>query len=225
MTALPGLLMTLAVYLAVDAVHQRSGRRPVTNPVLWTVIVLIATLRLTGYDYGAYREGGRLIHALLAPAVVAMAWPLWQRRMLILGDARALVGGALAGGAAGALSAVLLARLLGLPDEMVTSIATRSITSPVAMGITERIGGVPALAAVFSILSGILGAVTGPKVMSLAGIRGSAAGFAIGTASHGIGTAQVMQEDREAGSYASVGMSLQAIIGGLIVAALWRIFG
>ena len=138
--------------------------------------------------------GAQFIHFLLGPAVVALAWPLWQRRAQLRRRGVALLAAGLAGGLAAGGSAVVIGWALGLPAEVLRSLAPKSVTAPVAMGIAEQLGGIPALAAVFAVLTGLVGAVSAKYLFD--GLRipsPEVRGFALGTASHGIGAARAMQ--------------------------------
>ncbi|MFY7975194.1 MAG: LrgB family protein, partial [Rubrivivax sp.] len=153
-TPLFGLTATLGVYVLAQAASARLGQPPWANPVLFTVLVLGALLMATGTEYPVYFSGAQFVHFLLGPAVVALAWPLWQRRAELRQRWAALVGAGLAGGLAASLVAVLAGWALDLPASTVASLAPKSTTAPVAMGIAQQIGGVPALAAVFAVLTG-----------------------------------------------------------------------
>lgn len=213
-----GLAATLGVYVLAAGASARLGAPPWANPVLWSVLALAALLLASGTPYAAYFAGAQFIHVLLGPAVVALAWLLWQRRAALQRDALALVLAALAGGAAAAASAVALALAFGLPAEVVASLAPKSVTAPVAMGIAERIGGIPALAAVFAVLTGLVGAVTAPYLLDALRMRDPAVrGFALGTAAHGIGAARALQEHPDAGAYAGLAFALQALLAALLL--------
>ena len=151
-TPLFGLTATLVTYVVAQAIYARLGHTPLANPVLWSVIVIGVVLWITRTPYPTYFAGAQFIHVMLGPAVVALAWPLYQRGAEVRRRGRALVTAALVGGVAAGGSAVALAWLCGLPAEVVKSLAPKSVTAPVAMGIAERLGGVPALAAVFAVL-------------------------------------------------------------------------
>ena len=221
-----GLTATLVVYVAAAAVYDRVERAPWANPVLWSVIVLGAMLLATATPYPTYFAGAQFVHVLLGPAVVALAWPLWQRRRELRRRSVALLAAALVGGSAAGGSAVLLASLLHLPGEVVRSLATKSVTAPVAMGIAERIGGVPALAAVFAVLTGLVGALSAKYLFDLLGIRSWAVrGFALGTAAHGIGAARAMQVDEDAGAYAGIALGLQVLLAATLLPLVFRWFG
>ncbi len=220
-----GLTATLAVYVAAAAASARLGQPPWANPVLWTVLLLALLLAASGTPYAAYFAGAQFIHFLLGPAVVALGWLLWRQRQALARHAWALVAAALAGGAAAAGSAVLMARAFGLPADMVASLAPKSVTAPVAMGIAERVGGVPALAAVFTVLTGLIGAVTAPYLFDALRIASPAVrGFALGTASHGIGAARALQVHPEAGTHAGLAFALQALLAALLLPLAYQLF-
>ena len=223
-TPLFGLTATLATYVVAASVYDRLGRTPLANPVLWSVLCLGVLLVITGTPYPSYFAGAQFVHVLLGPAVVALAWPLWQRRLEMRRHGTVLVVAALLGGLAAGGSAVALAWALGMPPEVWRSLATKSVTAPVAMGIAERIGGVPALAAVFAVLTGLVGAVSAKYVFALVRIDAwPVRGFALGTTSHGIGAARALQVHPDAGAYAGVALGLQVLLASLLVPLAFRL--
>jgi len=225
-TPLFGLTATLAVYVAAAALYERLGHAPWANPVLWTVVVLGAVLLATGTPYPTYFAGAQFVHVLLGPAVVALGWPLWQRGAELRRRGKALLAAALLGGAAAGGSAVALGWALGLPAEVLRSLASKSVTAPVAMGIAERVGGVPALAAVFAVLTGLVGALSARYVFDALGIKAWAVrGFAIGTTAHGIGAARALQVNADAGAYAGIALGLQVLLASLLIPLLFGWFG
>ena len=148
-TPLFGLTATLLVYLLAQAAYTAARHAPWANPVFWTVTLLAGGLLLTGVPYPTYFAGAQFIHFLLGPAVVALGWPLWQRRADLQRRWGRLLIAALAGGLAASASALVLGWALGLPNDVLLSLAPKSVTAPVAMGLAESLGGIPALAAVF----------------------------------------------------------------------------
>jgi putative effector of murein hydrolase len=222
-TPLFGLSATLATYVVVHAAYDRLGRAPWANPVLWSVVAIAVILVATRTPYPTYFAGAQFVHVLLGPAVVALAWPLWLRRAEIRRRGVALVTAALAGGAAAAGSAVALGALLGLPGEVLRSLAPKSVTAPVAMGIAEQLGGVPALAAVLAVLTGMVGALSAKYLFDRLGIRSwPVRGFALGTSSHGIGAARALQVDADAGAYAGIALGLQVLLASLLMPLVGR---
>ena len=220
-TPLFGLTATLSVYVLAQAVYQRLDHAPWANPVLWTVLALATLLTVTHTPYPTYFSGAQFIHFLLGPAVVALGWPLWQRRRQLRQRGVALLIAALAGGAAAAASAVAIGWALGLPAEVLRSLAPKSVTAPVAMGIAEQLGGIPALAAALEVLTGLVGAISGKYLFNALGIRQpEVRGFALGTASHGLGAARALQVDPDAGAYAGLAMGLQVVLASLLMPTL-----
>jgi predicted murein hydrolase (TIGR00659 family) len=220
-TPLFGLTATLVVYLLAHALYTRWQQAPWANPVFWTVVTLAAMLTLTGVPYPSYFSGAQFIHFLLGPAVVALAWPLWQRRAELHQRWCRLLLASLAGGLAASACAVGAGWALGLPTEVLLSMAPKLVTAPVAMGIAEKTGGIPALAAVFSVMTGLTGALAGKYLFDLlripaAGEGWQVRGFALGASSHGIGAARALQVNADAGAYAGLGLGLQAVL-----VALW----
>ena len=220
-TPLFGLTATISVYVAAQWAYQRLDHAPWANPVLWTVLALATLLTLTGTPYPTYFSGAQFIHFLLGPAVVALGWPLWQRRQQLRQRGAALLAAALAGGLAAAASAVSIGWALGLPAEVLRSLAPKSVTAPVAMGIAEQLGGIPALAAALAVLTGLVGAISGKYLFNALGIGSPAVrGFALGTASHGIGAARAMQVHPDAGAYAGLALGLQVVLASLLMPML-----
>ena len=224
-TPLFGLTATVVAYVALHQVSVRLGQPPWANPVLWTVVALAVLLTLSGTPYPTYFSGAQFIHFLLGPAVVALAWPLWQRRAEVRQRAGAILVAALVGGAAASASAVAIGWALGLPPELLRSLAPKSVTAPVAMGIAEQLGGIPALAAVFAVLTGLVGAVSGKYLFDRLGpMSPSVRGFALGTASHGIGAARALQEHADAGAYAGLALGVQVLLSALLMPLVARWF-
>lgn len=219
------LTMTLVAYQAGNWLYRRFNMHPLLNPVLIAVIILVSLLLVTGTDYQTYFEGAQFVHFLLGPATVALALPLYRQIERVRKSALALGASLLIGSLTAMLSAVGIAKLLGASKATLVSLAPKSVTAPVAMGISESLGGLPSLTAVLVILTGILGAALGPMVLDLVGVRDWAArGFAIGTASHGIGTARALQVNEAAGAFAGLAMGLNALATAILLPLIWRLF-
>ena len=224
-----GLTATLVVYLLAQAIYMRLDSAPWASPVLWSVIVLAGGLLATGVDYPRYFAGAQFIHFLLGPAVVALAWPLWLRRAELRTRFGRVLLAALLGGVAASASAVALGWAVGLPHDVLMSLAPKSVTAPVAMGIAEKIGGIPALSAVFAVLTGLVGALSGKYLFDLLRIATTpggwaARGFALGTAAHGIGAARALHVNADAGAYAGLALGLQVVLAALFMPLVFRLF-
>jgi predicted murein hydrolase (TIGR00659 family) len=212
-------------YAAADSLHRLLGRHAAANPVLIAVAILLAVLLASGTRYEAYFEGAQFVHFLLGPATVALAVPLHRELGRVRARALPLCVALLAGSTVAAVSAVGVAAAMGASRDTLASIAPKSVTAAVAMGIAEQLGGRPSLTAALVILTGILGAIVGPAVLRLVRVRDeAAAGFAMGVASHGIGTARAFQLGERAGAFSGLGMGLNALVTALLLPALARLF-
>jgi predicted murein hydrolase (TIGR00659 family) len=218
------LTLTLAAYVVGDGIYRRCRLSPFANPVLIAVLLLVGLLLATDTPYADYFDGAQFVHFLLGPATVALAVPLYRNlralRRALLPLAVALVGGTLT--AIG--SAVGIAWALGATRETLLSLAPKSVTTPIAMGISDAIGGLPSLTAVLVILTGILGAVLATGTLNLLRIRDwRARGFATGLAAHGIGTARALTLNEVAGAFASLAMGLNGLATAILVPLVIRL--
>jgi predicted murein hydrolase (TIGR00659 family) len=219
------LTLTLVVYQLCTLLYRRGRLNPLLNPVMLSILAIVPILAITGTSYETYFDGAQFVHFLLGPATVALAIPLYRQFDKVRRSAFAVLASIVAGSAAAAGSAVAITAWLGGSPQAVVSIAPKSVTAPVAMGIAEQLGGLPSLTAVLVIITGILGAMLGPYLLNLLRIRNMAArGLAIGTASHGIGTARAMQVDEVAGAFAGLAMGLNALATALLLPLVWRLF-
>jgi predicted murein hydrolase (TIGR00659 family) len=217
--------MTLIAYQAGAFVFRRFDCHPLLNPVLTSIVMLVILLKVSNTDYQTYFKGAQFIHFLLGPATVALAIPLYRElpyiRKAFLPIAVTLTIGSLT--AIG--SAVGIARLLGGSTQLLSTVAPKSITTPIAMGISEKLGGLPSLTAVIVVLTGITGAVCGDVILNLFRIKDETArGMAFGIAAHGIGTARAIQTGRTAGAFAALAMALNGIFTAVILPPLMDLF-
>jgi len=218
------LTMTLVVYQLATMLYRRGRMNPLLNPVMLSIIAIVAILASTGTRYQAYFDGAQFVHFLLGPATVALAIPLYRQFERVRRSALAVLSSIILGSATAAVSAVGIAWLLGGSKEALASLAPKSVTTPVAMAIAEQLGGLPSLTAVLVISTGIIGAIAGPWVLDLFRVRNMAArGLAMGTASHGLGTARAIQVDEVAGAFSGLAMGLNALATAVLLPLLWRL--
>jgi len=216
-----GLTLTLVAYQGAWWLHKRSGFSPLANPVLIAVAVLVTVLTLSGTAYQTYFEGAQFVHFLLGPATVALAIPLYAQIRRVRALLLPVLAGLVAGSLTAIVSAVAVGKLLGASKPTLLSLAPKSVTTPIAMGIAERIGGIPSLTAVLVIATGIVGAVSARYLFDAMKIKEPAVrGLAIGVASHGIGTARAFQVSEEAGVFAALAMGLNGVLTALLVPVL-----
>ena len=219
------LALTLGVYVGADALAARTGRHPAANPVLLTVAGVGAVLLATRTDNRTYFAGAQFINVLLGPATVAFAVPILRHRAAIRRNLAAIVVTLAAGTTTGIVSAVGLAKLFGGGAVLVASVAPKSVTAPIAMGISREIGGLPELTAVVVIATGVAGAILVTPLMDALGIRDwRARGFAAGLAAHGIGTARALQVNPVAGTFAGLALALNGLVTALVAPLLFSLF-
>ena len=212
-----GLAITLGAYQLALAAYEKT-RWVFLQPVLVSMLVLICVLLGSGVSYGEYRKSTEILSILLGPATVALAVPLYLnlrriRQLLWPVVITLIVGGTFATGLC-----LGLGWLLGADHMILMTLAPKSVTSPIAMLVAEQIGGVAALAAVFVLITGVLGAIFGPALLSLIKVEHPAArGMALGLAAHAVGTAVALQEGEECGAFAALGMSLMGVATALFL--------
>ena len=197
------LALTFGVFALFRGLQRKTGW-VLLNPILLTMIVLIVFLKVTGISYETYQEGGHLIEFWLKPAIVALGVPLYLQLEMIKKQWLPILLSQLVGCLVGLVSVILIAKGLGATPEVICSLAPKSVTTPIAMEVSEATGGIPSLSAAVVILVGLFGAVLGFKVMDFGHIKSPIAqGLSMGTASHAIGTSAAMEVGKKYGAYAS----------------------
>ena len=220
-TPLFWLTATLAACLVADLIAKAAHRHPLVNPVAIAIALLGALLKLTGADYKTYFDGAQFVHFLLGPATVALGVPIYDNLALIRRNVWPLAASLVVGAIVAIGSAVLVAKGLGAPRPVLIALGPKSITAGVAMAVTEGLGGPAPLTGVLVIATGILGAVIVTPLMNMLGVTDYAArGFAVGLASHGIGTARAFAVDPVAGVFAGLAMGLNAVVTPAVIPAL-----
>ncbi|MES2832530.1 MAG: LrgB family protein [Pseudomonadota bacterium] len=221
-----GLTATLLAYHLAYTLYARSGFNPLANPVAISVAVLVLVLWGTNTPYQAYFDGAQFVHFLLGPATVALAIPLFQQMEKLRRNWLAFLVGALAGSTTAVVTAMGVGRLLGASPATLLSLAPKSVSTPIAMGISEKIGGLPSLTAVLVIATGILGAILARSVLNLMNVSDPGTrGFALGTAAHGIGTARAFQVSEEAGAFAGLAMGISGVLTALLLPLALKLLG
>ena len=215
---LPALTATIGVYIVACWIHTLAKRSPLANPVAISIALLVMLLKLSGTPYSSYFEGAKFIHFLLGPAIIALAVPLHRQMPKLRRALVPLLAGLVAGSATGAAAAIAITTLMRCLPVTVASIAPKSVTAAIAMLVSAKIGGIPSLTAAMVIATGISGAILGSFVLGLLRVRrDDVRGFAIGVASHGIGTARAFQISEEAGAFAGLGMAMNGILTAFIL--------
>ncbi len=215
------LPLTLAVFFAARKLAARF-KLALLNPLLVAMVVIIPLLLLTGTPYDHYFQGSKVLNDLLQPAVVALAFPLYEQLHQIRARWKSIITICFIGSLVAMISGTLIALLMGATPEIAASILPKSVTTPIAMAVGGSIGGIPAISAVCVIFVGVLGAVFGHTLLNLMRIKTkSARGLAMGTASHALGTARSAELDYQEGAFSSLALVICGIITSLVAPFLF----
>lgn len=215
------LSVTLLAYALGMWLYKKSGYRTIFTPLLVAIVIVVSILLITHTDYKTYYEGGQHINFLLGPATVALAVPLYEQRLRLAKLWIPLACGLVAGGTTAIVSAVLLAGAFGASPATMVSLAPKSVTVPIAVGISAHLGGIPALTAALVVVTGVTGAFLCRFVFTLLREKNEATrGFALGLAAHGIGTATAFQMSRDTGAFSGLAMGLTGLFTAFAAPAL-----
>jgi len=217
------LPLSLVVYFAARKLAQ-SLNMPLLNPLLVSMAVIIPLLLLTGIPYERYFQGSKILNDLLQPAVVALAYPLYEQLHQIRARWKTIIAVCFIGSMTAMISGGAIALWMGATPEIAASIMPKSVTTPIAMAVAESLGGIPAISAVCVIFVGILGAVFGHTLFKILKITTrSARGLAMGTASHALGTARCAEMDYQEGAFGSLALVICGIITSLLAPFLFPV--
>ena len=217
------LPLTLVVFFAARKLAVRF-KMPLLNPLLVSMVVIIPFLLLTNIPYDHYFKGSEVLNDLLQPAVVALAYPLYEQLHQIRARWKSIITICFIGSAMAMITGTSVALMMGASPQIAASILPKSVTTPIAMAVSGSIGGIPAISAVCVIYVGILGAVFGHTLLNLMRITTKASrGLSMGTASHALGTARCAEVDYQEGAFSSLALVICGIMTSLIAPFLFPI--
>lgn len=212
------LALTCAAFALADVVSHRLGRHPAAHPIILSVALLALLLIGSGTPYQTYAQGTAFLSFLLGPATVALAVPLWRNWDAVRRSWRAIAAALLAGSVTAIVSVIGIAWAMGASPQMLHTLAPRSVTTPVAIALSQSFGGIPALSVVAVMVSGIFGAVIATPLFNRLGFRDPRArGFAVGISAHGLGTNRAYQVSETAGVFAGVALALNAALTSILL--------
>jgi len=226
-TPLLHLFATLLAFIVATRINRWVGGTPLLHPVIVAIALLIGFLLLTGTDYATYFEGAQFLHFLLGPATVALAIPLYDHRERVRRMLWPIVIGTMTGIVTAVISAVSIAMVLGADPQTVLSLAPKSVTSPIAMGIAEKLGGIPSLTAGLVLLTGVVGCIVGPWIFRMTRITDpTIQGYSMGLAAHGFGTAYCFASvGAVAGAFSGLAMGLSGLVTAFVLPSIVHLFG
>lgn len=217
------LTLTVGSYLLADYIYRAFGLFPLLNPVAISILFVSGSLIIFDIDYERYFSGAKFIHFLLGPATVALAVLIYLNWKLISAKRIAIISSMILGSIFAILITAFISFIVQLDPTLAKSLLPRSVTAPIAMGVSEVIGGEPSLTAILTVMTGIVGAAFGTFLFDLFKIKNMAArGFAFGLASHGIGTARALTKDKKAGAFAALAMGLSGIATAILLPLLFH---
>ncbi|ASA24598.1 CidB/LrgB family autolysis modulator [Paenibacillus donghaensis] len=216
--------LTIAVYLVSKRIYTVRAK-VYASPLIITPLLIISFLLMTGVSYESYNAGGKWLTDLLQPATIAFAIPLHKNFKVLKKHAAEIAAGVLSGTVIAVISSMLLAKWLHLSADLAASLVPRSVTTPIAMSISQSIGGIPSITAVFVIMTGVLGTLMGPTVLRLFRIDNEIArGVSLGTAAHGTGTSKAFELSSLTGTISSIAMILTALLTIGVAPAMLAVF-
>lgn len=219
------LALTFAIFVGARLLQKRTGLQ-ILNPILLTMLAMMAILVVFRIDYETYSSAGSYIEFWLKPAVVALAVPLYRQLSTIRKQLIPLLLSELAGCVAGIVSVVMLADLFGATRDVAVSLAAKSVTTPIAIEVTRTLGGIDALTAAVVVCVGIFGSMTGFRIMKMSRVQSPIAqGLSMGTAAHAVGTSAAMDVGVRYGAFSSLGLTLNGLLTSLLAPYVLMIMG
>lgn len=216
MKAVIFIVSTVVIFMLMYKLHKKYPY-PILLPILTTTIVLVVGLLVFQISFSDYMEGGKYIQQLLGPAVVALAYPLYNQRRLILKFKYTILSGIFIAMISGLISVYIMLKIMRMDTDLILTLLPKSLTTPVAMQVSETIGGIAPLTAVFVMIAGFTGALFGPAVYKYSKVTSSIGrGISMGSASHGVGVSKLKDYGEEDLSIGSLSMGLSAVIGAVI---------
>lgn len=218
------LTLVTGVYMASVWLFKKT-KIALLNPLLTSIFLLAAFLRVTQLPYETFAKGSRLISFLLGPSVVALGYLLYEEAERLKTNAVSILTSVFVGSFVGVASVILVARLFGADQTLILSLEPKSVTTPIAMSVSERAGGIASLTAVIVVAVGIFGALTGPFILKKLGIESRIAkGLALGSAAHGLGTARAVELGAVEGAVSGLAIGVMGVMTALLVPLINLLF-
>lgn len=211
------LALVVGTYIAATILYKKT-HLSVLHPLLTSIFVIIVILEFLDIEYASFQQGSHLIHFMLGPSVVALGYVLFEQMKYLKGNVVSILTSVFAGAIVGIISVIAIGKLMGADQSLIATLQPKSVTTPIAMGISEKNGGIPSLTAVIVVAVGIFGSIVGPAVMKVLGIESRIAkGLALGASSHGVGTAAAIQLGAVEGALSGLAIGLMGIMTAILV--------
>lgn len=211
------LTLVIGSYLAAQALYRKT-RISLLHPLLTSIFVIIVVLNMLDVEYKSFRQGSSLIHFMLGPSVVALGYVLFEQMKYLRGNVISILTSVFVGAIVGIVSIIVIGQLMGADQTLIATLQPKSVTTPIAMGIAEKSGGIPSLTAVVVVVVGIFGSIVGPFVLKALGIESRIAkGLALGASAHGVGTAAAIQIGAVEGALSGLAIGLMGVMTAVLV--------
>lgn len=211
------LALVVGTYIAATILYKKT-RLSLLHPLLTSIFVIIVILEVLDIEYASFQQGSHLIHFMLGPSVVALGYVLFEQMKYLKGNVVSILTSVFVGAIVGIISVIVIGKLMGADQSLIATLQPKSVTTPIAMGISEKNGGIPSLTAVIVVAVGIFGSIVGPAVMKVLGIESRIAkGLALGASSHGVGTAAAIQLGAVEGALSGLAIGLMGIMTAILV--------
>lgn len=211
------LTLVVGVYLAAVLLYRKT-KLTLLHPLLVSIPMLAVLIHILNIPYDAFERGSRIITFMLGPAVVVLGYLLYEQVEHLRANMLSILTAVFVGCLTGVASVIFIARYFGADQELVASLAPKSVTTPIAMSIAEKSGGIPSITAVVVIVVGIFGGIAGPFILDRLGIRSRIAkGLALGAAAHGLGTARAMEIGAIEGAISGLAIGVMGIMTAVVV--------
>lgn len=224
-TEIFAITFTFLVYFLAQKLQQKI-KLIILNPILVSIAIIITFLSVFNIDYDRYHEGGKIIQFFLKPSVVALGVPLYLQLERIKKQAFQIFISQLAGCLVGVISVILIAKMMGASKEVILSLAPKSVTTPIAIEVSNAIGGIPSLTAAVVVAVGIFGAIFGYALLKFLHVSNPIAqSLSMGTAAHAVGTSRSMEISPTFGAYASMGLIANGIFTAVLTPSILQLLG
>ncbi len=211
------LMLVMGTFLLGVIIYKRT-KITFLQPLLISILIIIPFLKLMDIDYQTFYNQTRILHFMLGPSVVALGYVLYEQMEYLKGNVTSIITAVFVGSLVGIISVVLLSKWLGADKVLMASLAPKSVTTPIAISLAEKSGGVPALAAAFVVICGIFGGLVGPIILRKIGIKSKIAkGLAMGSASHALGTVRAMEMGAVEGAISGLAIGIMGIMTALLI--------
>lgn len=211
------LALVVGTYIAATLLYKKT-HLSLLHPLLTSIFVIIVILEMLDIEYESFQQGSHLIHFMLGPSVVALGYVLFEQMKYLKGNVVSILTSVFVGAIVGIISVIVIGKLMGADQSLIATLQPKSVTTPIAMGISEKNGGIPSLTAVIVVAVGIFGSIVGPAVMKVLGIESRIAkGLALGASSHGVGTAAAIQLGAVEGALSGLAIGLMGIMTAILV--------